>query len=1168
MTTHRQQAKYPRARWAKTLAVTLVLLCATAVCSASAWAVAPGTGWEATSLAYPTNLPPGGTGKVMVYLVNTGAMPSTGSITVTDTLPSGLTATKAGGLGFFGQVLSREEEEEDFEGARWSCGGTKIVTCTSNPTFLAHLPITSVTPEVAERIAIEVEVAPSASEGTVPNGVTVAGGGAAGAATTSDLVTIGTAQPSFGFAGWNVSFSNADGTVDTQAGSHPYEATIALGFNALASGGLAGGDARNLEAELPPGFFGDPNAVPQCTRAQLDGQQCPAQSQIGVDEFYEDEQGGPGFHVQLPIYNMVPPRGVPDEFAFSIFGFHAFFDAGVRSGDGYPIVEHIDNLPTVNVEENILTLWGVPAEESHNAQRDAVDCDEGCASGITPKPFLTLPTSCEGPQAFTLRGLATWNNPDAPAETVSPTHEATGAPTGFTGCEHLSMAPSLSVTPDTSFADTPAGLTVEVKVPQEALTVPHGLVASTIKNTTVTLPEGVVINPGQAAGLVACQAAEANVHGEGPSSCPAASKVGTVHIRTPLLEGAFESELEGEVYVLQSNPPDLQLLLSASADGVYLKLVGDVHLNETTGRLTTTFAETPSLPYTDLKLSFSGGAQAALATPTACGSYTTTSDFTPWAAPLAEDVFPTSTFPIISGPGGSACASPLPFKPELIAGSTTDQAGGFTNFSLLLRRGDGQQRIERLQFKAPPGLSGMLSTVSLCPEPQASKGECSESSKIGHAAVASGPGPYPLTIPQPGNPESPIYITGPYDGAPFGLSIVTHVIAGPFNLGTIVTRAKIEVDPNTAQITVTTEPLPQIVAGVPTDLRLIDSVIDRPGFMFNPTNCNPSSFSGTAWGTPPPGAGGPGASAPIESHFQVGSCRSLEFKPGFAVSTSGETSRTDGASLHVDLIYPSGSFGKDANVAKVKVALPKQLPARLTTLQKACTEQAFDANPASCPADSVVGHAKAITPLVPVPLEGPAYFVSHGGAKFPELIIVLQGYGITLDLHGETYINKSGITSSTFATVPDAPVGSFELTLPEGPDSALAANGDLCTSNLAMPTEFIAQNGAEIHESTPISVSGCEAAVTVVGHSVKGAHANIRVTVPSAGTLVATGGDVDRSVRRAAKAGTVTIGVTLAGHGRRVLAKNPHQRVNAKVKLSFTPEHGAPLTAYVRLLIG
>jgi hypothetical protein len=432
----------------------------------------------------------------------------------------------------------------------------------------------------------------------------------------------------------------------------------------------------------------------------------------------------------------------------------------------------------------------------------------------------------------------------------------------------------------------------------------------------------------------------------------------------------------------------------------------------------------------------------------------------------------------------------LPFSPSLIAGATTDQAGGFTGFSLLLQSGDGQQRIERLTFKAPQGLSGMLSSVPLCPEPQAQQGTCSPASQIGHSTVASGPGSYPLTIPQPGDPESPIYLTGPYDGAPFGLTIVTHVIAGPFNLGNVITRAKIEVDPHTAQITVTTDPLPQVIDGVPTDLRLVDSVIDRPGFMFNPTNCSPSSFSGTAYGTPPPGVGGVGVTAAISSHFQVGSCQSLKFAPSFKVATSGKTSKADGASLNAEVIYPpvptSGNQAAgEANIQSVKVDLPKQLPSRLTTLQKACTAAQFEANPAGCPAASVIGHATAVTQVLPVPLTGPAYFVSHGGEAFPSLEIVLQGYGVTVDLVASTFISHAGITSSTFKTLPDVPFKTFDLNLPEGKYSALAANGNLCKSKLAMPTAFVGQNGAVIHESTPIGVTGC---ARVVRHERKKKH--------------------------------------------------------------------------------
>jgi hypothetical protein len=900
-------------------------------------------------------------------------------------------------------------------------------------------------------------------------------------------LTVSASQSGFGFTGWNVSFTNADGTPDTQAGSHPYEATFILGLNELENSLPAGGEVRNLEAELPPGFFGDPHAVPQCTRAQLDGEACPVQSQIGIDAagVGGEGEGGTRHFFVLPVYNMVPPPGVPQEFAFSLFGFHSFFDAGVRSGKGYGIVEHIDNIPQVTLDENILTLWGVPADASHDAQRyntfnskGELECEEGCPSGVVPRPFLTLPTSCLGSQPFTIRGHGTWSDPNATDEATSLTHDDMDTPAGFTGCEHLSMDPSIAVVPDTSFADTPAGFTVDVKVPQETLTDPSSFVAATIKNTTVTLPDGVAINPSQAAGLAACQEAEANVHGEGPQSCPSASKVGTVHIRTPLLEGELDSELEGNVYVLQSNPPNLRLLLAASGDGIYLKLVGNVHLNETTGQLTTTFTETPELPFTDLKLSFSGGAQAALATPTGCGTYTTTSDFTPWTAPLGEDLFPSSSFPIVAGPGGSTCRSPLPFTPSLIAGSTTDQAGGFTSFSLLLQRGDGQQRIEKLQFKTPKGLLGMISKVPLCPEPQASRGTCSSASQIGHTVVQSGPGSYPLEVPEPNQAPAPIYLTGGYNGSPYGLSIVVPVIAGPFNLGTIVTRARIDVDPHTAQITVTTDPLPQIIDGVPTDLRTINAVIDRSGFMFNPTNCNPSSFSGTAWGAPPPGTGGAGATAAIGSHFQVGSCQSLSFKPDFKVSTSGKTSKANGAGLDAKILYPTGTLGNNqassqANIARVKVDLPKQLPSRLTTLQKACTAAQFETNPAGCPAASIIGHATAITPVLPVPVTGPAYFVSHGGEAFPSLIMVLQGYGVTVYLEGATFISKAGIMSSTFKQVPDVPITSFDLTLPQGQFSALAANGNLCTSKLSMPTEFVGQNGAKINQSTPISVTGC-----------------------------------------------------------------------------------------------
>jgi hypothetical protein len=1059
--------------------------------SVSAMTTAPG--WEVTSHVYPTNLQPGHKGIVVLELFNTGAASSQGTVTLTDKLPSGLTATETGGVGSLGYVSNEgaeneegEEEKEQSTGGftaepagllsrAWSCSGTTVVTCHTQP----HQPknggssvLRPISPLTELRLGIKVSVDQGTPLGTVTNEVTASGGGAAGPGHVASPLTIGPEASSFGLTSFDAWFSNADGTADTQAGSHPFSATFSFDLNQV-GGEASGGSLRDLSVTLPPGLVGDTNAVPQCTRQEfvssLIGEGCPASTQVGIDRPRLGAPEAP-FSPAVAVYNLVPPPGVPAQFGFTAEGVNILLDAEVRSGSDYGITENVSDLGFRPVG-NTLTIWGVPGEEIHNSQRcGSVNGASRCnvqLHGSEEKPFLTLPTSCEGPKGYGM-SVDSWQDQAVKSTATSVTHDLTGAPVGFTGCEHLGFGPTMSVAPDTSFADTPAGLTVDLKVPQEGLTSDEGLSMSNIEDTTVTLPEGVVINPGQAAGLAACQMDESGIGTNGPSSCPNASKVGTDEITSTLLK----EKLEGGVYVLQSNPPDVKLLVTASGEGVFLKLVGDVHLNEKTGRLTTTFEKTPELPFTDFKLSFSGGAQAALTTPTQCGTYTTTSDFVPWSSPFVEDVFPSSSFAISGGTGGGACPpSPLPFTPNMIAGSTTDQAGGFTDFSLLLTRADDQQRISSLQFKTPEGLLGMISKIPLCPEAEANAGTCSSASQIGHTVVEAGPGPYPLVVPQPGQLPAPIYLTAGYKGAPYGLSIVVPLHVGPFTLQTQVVRARIDVDPITTRLTVTTDPLPTIIDGVPADLRTIDAVIDKPGFMFNPTGCEPQAFTGTATSEQ-------GAIAPISSHFQMGSCRSLTFKPDFKVSTSGKTSRKDGASLDAKILYPTGALGDNqassqSNVRMVKVDLPKQLPSRLTTLQKACTAATFEANPANCPADSKVGIATAVTPVLPVTLTGPAYFVSYGGAKFPELVIVLQGYGVTVYLHGETFISKAGITSSTFRQVPDVPITSFELKLPEGPYSALAANGNLCTTKLSMPTAFTGQNGAVLKQNTLISVTGC-----------------------------------------------------------------------------------------------
>jgi hypothetical protein len=630
----------------------------------------------------------------------------------------------------------------------------------------------------------------------------------------------------------------------------------------------------------------------------------------------------------------------------------------------------------------------------------------------------------------------------------------------LSGCEKLDFSPSLMVEPDGGAGSTPTGLNVDLHVPQESTTNPVGLAEADVKNTTVALPPGVQVSPSAADGLQACSEAQVGLHDALPASCPVASKVGNVQIDTPLLT----SPLTGSVFLAAqgANPFGSLVALYVVAEnkfaGVLVKVAGQVTLDPVTGQLVTTFKETPALPFTDFKLQFFGTDRAPLSTPQLCGTYTTGTSIEPWSGTAA--VSPSSKFQITSGPGGLPCQSPQPFAPGFEAGSTNLQAGAFTPFTLTMSRPDADQTLSRIQVQMPPGLLGTLSHVKLCDEPQAAEGTCGEESLIGHTVVSAGLGNDPYTV-----TGGKVYITTGYKDAAYGLSIVNPAKAGPFDLGTVVVRAAINVDPHTAALRIVSDPLPTILDGIPLQIQHVNVSVDRDLFTFNPTSCNRMHITGTLTSSQ-------GAVSQSTTPFQVTNCATLAFKPKLALSTSGRTSRASGASLHVKLTYPTGPY--DTNIAKVKVDLPKQLPSRLTTLQKACPAAVFEANPATCPTASIIGIARATTPVLPVPLEGPAYFVSHGGEAFPELIVVLQGYGTTVDLVGSTFINsRTNITSSTFKSVPDVPVGMFELYLPQGKYSALAANGNLCKTRLVMPTVFVAQNGMEVRQSTPIKVTGC-----------------------------------------------------------------------------------------------
>ena len=862
------------------------------------------------------------------------------------------------------------------------------------------------------------------------------------------------AEETLGVERFEESLSERGGSPATQAGSHPYSYTTTIIFThhpatqAEKNGGLGGdgipdGEVKNLEVVLPAGLTVDVLGTERCSEADLALEICTEASEVGDVTLFTGLEAINGETV--PVYNIAPSStSIPGELGFDAgFGVIVHLIGGIRTGGNYALTAGVSDVTQLSALDGAsLTLFG----RTHQ------------------RPFLTLPTACGGPLTGSL-SADSWQEPQTYI-----TAESVPMP-GIGGCDGLSFTPTVELAPESTSADTPTGLQVALKIPQ-----PHsleGLAEANLKEAVVTLPAGIAVNPSAANGLGACSEAEIGLNNAEKPSCPDSSKIATVKIVTPLLE----APLEGSVYVAQqgnlpgngSNPFDslFALYLVAEGSGVLVKLPGEVALDQSTGELTARFGEDPDthqflppLPFSELEMSFFGGPGAPLVTPSACGTYTTTSELSPWSAPFSgPPATPQSSFSISSGCDGG-------FAPSFSAGTTSNLAGSFSPLTVSFSRQDGEQELHAVQVHLPPGLLGEIANVPKCGEAQANVGTCPQASEIGTVSVAAGAGARPFWI-----TDGHAYITGPYAGQPFGLSIVVPAVAGPFNLGSegkpIVVRAAISVNPVTAAVTITSEPFPTILQGVPLQVRTVAVNVSRPQFVLNPTSCNPMSISGTLQGTQ-------GASAGLSAPYQAAGCANLPFKPSFSVSTQGTASKANGASLTVAVAQKPG----EANIHKVDVQLPLQLPSRLTTLQKACTEQQFAANPAGCPAGSFVGYAIAHTPVLASPLSGPAILVSHGGAAFPDLDVILQGEGVTIDLTGNTDIKK-GTTYSRFEMVPDAPISTFELKLPEGPHSVLAAylptkaNYSFCGQTLMMPTTIVGQNGAQVTQGTKIAVTGC-----------------------------------------------------------------------------------------------
>jgi hypothetical protein len=1049
---------------------------------ARASAFAQNPAWTVSVVAAPTNFAPEDkTGKdhYNVIITNTGDAPTDGStITISDVLPAKLALGAAGVSG-----------TELFSEAPLSCTGS---TCTYSGVMPAGDRFT---------LTVPVDVEPGAAQ-TETNRVTVSGGGAE-EVSASTPTAISSSFPGYGIAPGSFSTTLSS----TQAGAH---ADLTTSFYlSTNSEGSAGGQLKDVIDELPPGFAGDPIAIPTCSADQLNtvgkefGFGCPLDSQVGTIAV---TVGGPAiegnsFVIIAPVYNMEGFGGEVTRLGFNVSVVSTNTVVTVRPGDDGLTATVPDIVQgTLQVWSSVLTVWGVPGDPSHDLMRGRV-CEntfcfaagvapfpkEGIPSPIAAMPFLSNPTQCGAPLEAHL-SVDSWQERE-----VLRSASANLGP--MDGCERLSFGPGLSAEPTTKRAEAPSGLDVSLNVPQ---TYNNGtaLATSNLKNAVVTLPEGMTVNPSAGVGLGTCTPSqyEAEVLDTPPGEgCPNESSLGTVETETPVLK----EKLTGSVFLAQpyNNPfpeqghPNGSLLAiyviqRLPSRGIFVKLAGKITSNPETGQLVTTFENNPQLPFNLFTLKFRPGNAAPLVTPPACGEYAAQAQFSSWSEPETP-ANALGDFNITQGVGGGPCPAGgvPPFAPQIVsAGTLSNAAGTYSPFYLRIARNDGEQEITRFSTVLPPGLTGNLTGIPFCPDAdieaartktgteETNEPSCPAASEIGRTLVGAGVGSDSVLAQTPGK----IYLAGPYHGAPLSIVSITSATVGPFDLGTVVIRFALRINPATAQVEVDasgSDPIPHIIRGIVVHVRDIRVHVNRPNFILDPTSCNPMAIKATIAGA----GANPAGQVPVEvnERFQVTNCAALGFKPEFKVSTSGKTSKADGASLTAKVSFPSSALGTQANIAYVKVALPKQLPSRLTTLQQACLASVFEANPASCPAASIVGHAKAVTPLIPVPLEGPAYFVSHGGEAFPSLIVVLQGYGITINLVGTTFISKAGITSSTFKTVPDQPVTSFELTLPEGPFSALATNYHLCTQKLTMPTEFVAQNGAELRETTKISVTGC-----------------------------------------------------------------------------------------------
>jgi hypothetical protein len=1062
-----------------------------------------------------------------VTATNLGSVGTSGGVVIDDTLPAGL---RVAGVNLFWAINPlRKNNGEAPSGVPVSECVVEGVPVTVKCELPSEVEVNGVLVKTAlaplERLeaVIRVKVASGAVSGEV-NRVGVFEGGVQ-VASSDEGVVVDSLAPAFGPAGFSSPVPGVDGSPDVQAGDHPFGLSTTVAVNTRIQLNpestryepTSVNAVRDVVVDLPVGFLGSAVAAPKCTFGELETvpSGCPADTRVG--HLTTEPPGTEHAGVNSPVFNMVPRAGVLAEFGFVdlLSHTHVIVASLAPTPEGYVARAVAREVPNVPLADAISAFYGDPAKANAEAvaqlREEEILKQTGAEVKVpveevsAPVGMFTNPADCSGQGLQTKVYLDSWDDPGVFNADGTPEVQGAGWSTPMvyesppvTGCDRLRFDASLSALPETTVADSSTGLAFELSVPQNEE--PGKLATPPLRDARVRMPAGLVLNPSAASGLEACTSNPGDVPGsagneigweggtvenfsEAAPSCPAASKVGSVEVASPLLE----KPVVGSVFLAAQDENPLGAVLAAyivvddPTTGLIVKVPGKLETDPGTGQVTGVFDESPQTPFSDFKLRFTGGERGVLSTPEACATYTTNGTLTPWSAPQSGPaVNASSSFQVNQG-----CAPG--FSPAFAAGTTSPQAGGYSPFVLSFARQDNEQEISGLTVALPPGLSAKIAGVAKCPQAaleaaannpsgasEQANPSCPASSEIGTVQASSGTGGQPLTT------TGKAYLTGPYKGAPLGIAVIVPALAGPFDLGNVVVRTALYIDPNDAHATAVSDPFPTIIDaattnstgeierdGFPIRMRQITITLSRAGYVLNPTNCNVMAINATFTSTT-------ATTSLASSRFQAGGCRELPFNPGFQVSTQGHASKAAGASLHVRVTSAPG----EANFAKTKVTLPKQLPSWLPTLQKACLDTTFNTNPAACPPGSLVGTATATSPLITTPFTGPAYLVSHGAAAFPDLEIVLQSEDITIILDGHTDIKK-GITTSTFETIPDQPVTTFELTLPMGTNHVLATNipeklnHNLCTQKLTMPTTLTSQNNITIKRTTKITITGC-----------------------------------------------------------------------------------------------